>query len=120
VLNGLQLQALRVGQCSDQSPDIAADQSPNVATYERTDDSNVESPVSRPTAMTALSDSILLRALSDSSVESPVSPIAMTNTPPESETDQQRRRLLVIVTSAIAVIDGHPIESNTTHQRPLQ
>jgi hypothetical protein len=111
-------------QPSDQSPDIAADESINVATHGWTDRSNVEPPVSRPITMPTLSNSILLRALSGSNVESPVSPITMTNTSPESEAVQRRRRLRVIVASAIAVLDGHefdpidPMESfPTTHQQ---
>jgi hypothetical protein len=69
--------------------------------------------------------------------ESPVLPGPMTNTSPEAEAEavQRRRRLRMILTSVIAVIDGedvnpaiavidgedvNPTKPSSSHQRPPQ
>jgi hypothetical protein len=79
-----------------------------------------QSPSSNPTTLT----SSILQALSRSNVDSPVSPITMTNTTsPESDAVQKRKRLRMILTSAIALADSDdfdPTELSTTHQWLLQ
>jgi hypothetical protein len=82
--------------------------------------SQTQSTSTHPTNLT----SSILQALSgiDEDENSPVLPIIMTNTSPESDALQQRRRLRRILDSAIALIDSDdfdPIESSTTPMQPL-
>jgi hypothetical protein len=64
-------------------------------------------------------------ALSGNTLESPVFPpiTVMTETTPQSETVERRRRLRMILDSAIAIVDGgddlDPMESSTTKQQQL-
>jgi hypothetical protein len=78
--------------------------------------SQSQSPTTTPTT---LINSINLQALSnsDGGDDSPMLPINMTNdTSSESKAVQRRRRLRMILTSAIALLDGDdfvPMESST-------
>lgn len=71
-----------------------------------------------------LSNSILQSVIS-SDVESPVFPIAMMDTSPESEAVQRRKRVRSILDFAVELIDDgsdfDPImKASTKRQRPLQ
>lgn len=72
-----------------------------------------------------LSNSLRQTLLSNS--ESPVLPRMMTNTSSETDALQRRRRLRLILESAIAILDfddfddfNPTINASTTHQQPLQ
>jgi hypothetical protein len=83
--------------------------------------SQTQNTSTNPTTLTSSS----LQALAGSNGGDPPDfPINMTNTAsPESEAVHRRRRLRMILNSAIALLDDDdfdPIESPTTHQRLLQ